>query len=310
MSTTVIVFGPTGNVGSHVARTAQEYGAKVYLAMRDTSKTIPGLTTEQEKQGGFERITADLTKPDTVEEAVKQSGAKRAFIYLAHQSQDAMKSTIEALKSAGVELVVFLSSYTITKPPAEVPSNELIPYWHAQVEINLEKVFGPKGYVAIRPGGFATNTLGWYGPGIKAGEVKLFAPDVKFDWTPAHDMGGVAGAILAKGPKDGDKIVYVFGPQFISQKDAFEIIQKEALSKPVKVTVLDDPAEQVKQLSAIGIPAPVGQYITDVMEKRSQGGNKDEFMQLEEGQQNVQKYLNRPGVTFEQFVKENKSLFA
>ena len=37
----VIVFGPTGNIGSVAAVTAQEKGAKVYLAMRDPKKTIP-----------------------------------------------------------------------------------------------------------------------------------------------------------------------------------------------------------------------------------------------------------------------------
>lgn len=309
MSSTVIVFGPTGNVGSHVARTAYQSGSKVYLAMRDTSKAIPGLSAEQEKQGGFERVTADLTKPDSVAEAVKQSGATRAFIYLAHHSQDAMKSTLEALKTAGIDTIVFLSSYTITRPPAEVPSEELIPYWHAQVEVNLETVFGPKNYVAIRPGAFATNSAAWYRPGIKAGEIKLFAPDIKFDWTPAADMGGVAGVILAKGTQDGAKIVYVFGPQFLSQRGAIDIIQKEALEKPVKITIVEDAEEQVQILSKVGMPPPIASYITDVMVKRSQGGNQLEFAKLEEGQQNVQKYLNRPGVTFEEYVRENKADF-
>jgi uncharacterized protein YbjT (DUF2867 family) len=40
----VIVFGPTGNIGSITAQTASKKGAKVYLAMRDPKKTIPGLS--------------------------------------------------------------------------------------------------------------------------------------------------------------------------------------------------------------------------------------------------------------------------
>lgn len=73
--------------------------------MRDPTKTIPGLTKEAEQAGDFTRIQADMQKPDTVAEAVKKSGATRAFIYLAHGSSDHMKSTIEALKGAGIERV-------------------------------------------------------------------------------------------------------------------------------------------------------------------------------------------------------------
>ena len=39
----VIIFGPTGAVGTAAAREAGKRGAKVWLAMRDTNKKIPGL---------------------------------------------------------------------------------------------------------------------------------------------------------------------------------------------------------------------------------------------------------------------------
>ncbi|KAL8867668.1 MAG: hypothetical protein Q9174_005513, partial [Haloplaca sp. 1 TL-2023] len=105
-SPNVIVFGPTGAVGSNAARTASALGAKVTLAMRDTSKSIPGLSASDEKAGNFSRVQADLTKPDTVSEAVRQYQATHAFIYLVFGSSDSMKATISALKSAGIQLVV------------------------------------------------------------------------------------------------------------------------------------------------------------------------------------------------------------
>ena len=49
----VIVFGPTGNIGSVAAQTASKKGATVYLAMRDPKKAIPGLTKEAEESGFF-----------------------------------------------------------------------------------------------------------------------------------------------------------------------------------------------------------------------------------------------------------------
>ena len=102
--------------------------------MRDTSKSIRGL---DESKGGFERVQADLNKPDSVSAAVKQTGAKRAFIYAAHGSPDHMKGSLEAMKSAGVDFVVFLSSFTVTGKLEDIPPNEFISYLHARIEISL-----------------------------------------------------------------------------------------------------------------------------------------------------------------------------
>ena len=190
------------------AQTAAEHGAKVALAMRDPNKAIPGLTKEKEESGSFTRIQADLLNPDTVAEAVKSSGAKRAFIYLAHGGSDHMKATIEAMKAAGIEFVVFLSSFTVhtDKPLRDIPPSDIIDYIHAQVEANLDDVFGPEHYVAVRPGAFATNLLRDK-KGILAGEVPLYGGQWKQDWTSAVDMGRVSGTILVNGPKNGQKKV-------------------------------------------------------------------------------------------------------
>ena len=217
----VIVFGPTGNIGSVTAKAAADHGAKVILAMRDTNKAIPGLSKEEEQSGNFERVTADLTKPDTIAEAVKKTGAKRACIYLAHGSQDHMKGTVEALKSAGVDFVVFLSSFTTYRESGtlrDIPPSDIIDFLHAQVEANLEDLF-PEHNVAMRLGSFATNLLRDK-KGIQDGEVPLYMSSWQQDAITATDMGRVAGSILVNGPKNGQKKVYVYGPQLISHRDA------------------------------------------------------------------------------------------
>jgi len=112
-STKTLIFGATGAVGSAAARTAHGHGAEVILASRGISKPIPRLTSTQEQAGGFKRVQADLLNPDSVRAAVTKSGAKHAFIYAALQSTDYMRATVEALKSAGIEFVVFLSSSSI-----------------------------------------------------------------------------------------------------------------------------------------------------------------------------------------------------
>src|SRR5258707_699844 len=80
----VIVFGPTGAVGGAAALEAGKRGAKVWLAMRDTNKVVDGITDEQERDGKFVRVKADLSDPETVKQAVQLSGAKAAYVYLIH----------------------------------------------------------------------------------------------------------------------------------------------------------------------------------------------------------------------------------
>lgn len=307
---TVIVFGPTGNVASTAAVTARQHGSKVFLAMRDTSKSIPTLSSEEEKQGGYERIQADLSKPETVSAAVKKSGATRAFFYLVHGSQDHMKSTVEALKESGIKFAVFLSSYTIQERKlSDVPANDIIPFIHAQVEIQLENVFGPNNFVAIRPGFFATNSLMYWGRGIKAGEVDLCVPDGKQDMITPDDMGRVSGTVLANGPKDGQRHVYLFGPDLLPQEEALEIIQKRALKQPIKVNKVTDQEGIKRVFLQTGLPASMADYFSwKMMTFQGNTGLEDRPL-FNEGVENVQRYTGRPSQKFEDWVEANKSLF-
>ncbi|KAJ5766270.1 uncharacterized protein N7511_003886 [Penicillium nucicola] len=302
---TVIVFGPTGNIGSVAARTAQEHGAKVVLAMRDPTKPIPGLSAQQEQAGGFERVQADMADAESVAAATKKFGAKRAFIYAAMGSKDHMKSTLEALQSSGIEFVVFLSSYTISGEPKDVEPSDLIPYVHAQVELNLDKVFGVENYVAVRPGGFATNILRNKSD-IHSGEVKIFTPNFKLDCVTPGDMGRVSGTILVQGPKNGQRKVYVYGPRVISMSDAIHVVAK-VLGKPVTITTINA-EEALEQHLSHGLPEPFAKYMI-----RRFGTDEDANVSrahYEEGVRNVQLYTGRPSTGFEEWVTENKDLFS
>lgn len=306
---TVIVFGPTGNIASVAARTAHQHGAKVWLAMRDPSKTIPGLTAEAEKAGNYSRVQADLSKPDTVAAAVKTAGATRAFVYVAQGTRDFMKGTAEALKAAGIEFVVLLSSSTIgSTPAADVQPSEFIPYAHARVEVTLDEVYGPEGYVAIRPGGFATNLLRQK-QGILAGEVKMYGAGFKIDCITPGDIGGVAGTILAEGrPRDGQHKVFVYGSQILSQKQGLAIIG-EVLGKEIKVSGV--PAEEaLADYLSKGAPKPMAEFMIRAL------GDTDPELEdgswlahYKEGIENVKKYTGKPAIGFREWVEANADLF-
>ncbi|KAL1600859.1 hypothetical protein SLS60_007247 [Paraconiothyrium brasiliense] len=306
---TVIVFGPTGNIGSVAAQTAHQNGAKVWLAMRDPSKAIPGLTPAAEKAGNYSRIHADLSKPDTVATAVKTAGATRAFIYVAMGTPDHMKGTVEALKAAGVDFVVFLSSFTIGHTqPADVQPTESIPYAHARVEVTLDQVYGPDGYVAVRPGAFATNLLRQK-EGIRAGEVKMYGPGFRIDCITPVDMGGVIGAILAEGsPRDGQCKIFLYGPQILSQKQALEIIG-EVLGKEIKVAGIAAD-EALAQYLARGAPKAMAEYMIRAVGDTNPDLEDGSWLaHYEEGKENVSKYTGRPATGFREWVEAYSERF-
>ncbi|KAF2169919.1 hypothetical protein M409DRAFT_64347 [Zasmidium cellare ATCC 36951] len=290
MATRTIVFGPTGNVGSIVACTAQRHGAKVFLAMRDTSKSIPGLSAIEETSGGFERVTADLTNPESVSAAVKRTRATSAFMYLAHQSRDHMRATLHASKDSGIRFIVFLSSFTINRPLEDIPSNERIPWIHAQVEKNLEEIYGPKNYVALRAGAFATNTLRWR-DGLQAGEVFLTSPDTKFDFITDVDMGRVGGTILAQGQRDTQNIVYLYGPKLVTQRYAIVTVAK-ALGREVVWGDEEDGSGKAVRVRLGG------------EETRGSWWGKA-YDNHDEGASNVVKYTGEAGTGFGEWVEEN-----
>ncbi|CAN8105508.1 unnamed protein product [Discula destructiva] len=307
---TAIVFGPTGNIGSIAAKTAQQKGANVWLAMRDPTKPIPGLSADQEKAGGFERVQADLSQPDTVAAAVKTSGATHAFIYLAFGTSDHMKATAEALKSSGVTFVVFLSSFTVGHSALQdIDAAEYIPYIHARVEMSLDEVYGPDNYVAVRPGGFATNLLR-FKAGIPTGEVKMFGPKFKQDLITPVDMGTVSGTILAEGlPKDGQRKVFLYGPQVLSHKDALLVVA-EALGK--EVTVVGMSAEEaLAEFASHGVPKPLAEYMVNRLGDDSVAEGEAAFWRTsyEEGVENVKKYTGKPALGFREWLDENLELF-
>ncbi|EXJ84814.1 hypothetical protein A1O3_05487 [Capronia epimyces CBS 606.96] len=305
----VIVFGPTGAVGSAAARTAEELGADVVLALRDTAKPVRGLDAAKEKQGRFERVYADLTKPDTVRDAVQTTQAKHAFIYWAHGTPDHQKSSIEALKAAGIELVVFLSSFTVQGDLKAIQPDDVISYIHAQIEINLEEVFGKDGFVALRPGSFASNNA-QFKAGLEKGEVKVYQPDATIDNIVPEDIGRVAGTILAKGPpQDGQKIIFLFGPKLLSQADTVKTIAK-VLGKNPKIESAN--AEEAYEIFLQrGVPAPLAKYMVSQTGKVLTGPGIQVFgfPGKEEYLHNVERYSGTKATTVEEWAEQNKHVF-
>jgi uncharacterized protein YbjT (DUF2867 family) len=309
-----IVFGPTGRVGSAASRAARKEGVDVVLAMRDSKKSIPSLTTEEESQGGYERVEADLTNPKTVQAAVEKTAAKRAFIYIAWESQDGMKGSVAALKSAGIEFVVLLSSWSVEGDIRAIQPDDFVGWVHAQVEISLLDVFGPGGYVAIRPAWFASNSF-WYKNQIPSGEVKLAYPEPEYDWVSPDDIGALAGKCLVQGPKilditDESNVVFLAGPERLSQRDAIGIISK-VIGKHVKVTRVDESEGLAVFVKTTGMPETLAQQLLEGQKllDEVEGAAIFHRHRYPAASSNIQRHLARPPIRFPEWVKTNRQEF-
>ncbi|KAL3430633.1 hypothetical protein BDV09DRAFT_189086 [Aspergillus tetrazonus] len=285
----VIVFGATGDVGSAAARTAHSHGAKVFLALRDITKPVPGLTATEEQSAGYERVQADLTQPDTVRTAVSKTGATHAFIYAAlGSSSDHWLSTAEALKAGGIELVVLLSSFTVQGDIRAIPQSDFIGYAHAQVD----------------------NSRWWQKQIFEDGEVKWAFPDLKVDYISPDDIGAVCGTILAGAFKgEHETSVFLCGPETdLSVADAIEIIGR-AINKPVKVTKVSTDENIQVMVEKSGTPEPLARLLTGgfALENEHQGMLRAATPEI---RGNIERYLGRPATRFSEWVERNKDKFS
>lgn len=293
----VIIFGPTGDVGSAAALQAYKEGAKVTLAMRDTTKNIPSLSGIT-----LDRLEADLTKPETIKAAVRQSGAKSAFIYVIFGTSDHMRASIEALKEANIETPVLLSSYSVQSDIRSVSPEDHVPWVHAQVEISLEEIYGKEGFVAVRPNYFASNIF-WFKAGIQAGVVRHANPGAEYDWISPEDIGRVCGSILARGLKP--RIVWVMGSEKMALKDAIGVVAR-ALGREIPVTRITA-HEALEEFLKNGTPEHTARWIVRYITENA--GYEFKTAVVEEARGNVLKYTHRVPVKFDQWVNGNLAKF-
>lgn len=302
----VIIFGPTGSVGSQTALEASKRGAHVYLAMRYPEKPIPLLDGVE---GTFTRIKADLSEPTSCANAVKESGAKAAYIYLVH-TQDGMKSTLSAMKDAGLEYVVFLSSFSILAEQdiRKMNPRDSVSFAHAMTEVSLEDIGLKNGFVALRAGNFASNnekmqldrtTTPW--------TAHLLFPESVGDGIAPVDMGRVGGSVLVNPPEGtgAGKRIYLLGPEMIRYDEQWNII-KRVSGKDINVIVHEDDPNGFKDfLISRGLPPPMA---ADIVDQQIEGRSDTLkwFQHYDKEKDNVKKYSGYEPTSYEEYVASEK----
>ncbi|KAJ5753324.1 uncharacterized protein N7511_007477 [Penicillium nucicola] len=293
----VLVFGATGDVGSAAALWAHEQKAKVFLAVRNVEKSIPTLNNIP-----LIKVQADLTAPETVKAAVVQTGATVAFVYAVFGATDGMQLSLQALKDAGVEFVVLLSSFTVESNPRQVSPSDFIAWHHAQVEIALENIFGLENFTAVRPAYFSSNIL-QHKLGIMKGLVEFPNPEAEFDWISPSDVGRVCGALLAHGTTQ--HIVGLVGVEKMSLRQAIAVISR-TVGTPIEVKKIE--ADQaLRNMISIGVPPPVAVWM--VNDATQNAGAAFQAPGFKEAVENIRRFTGKDAIRFQQWVAENQDMF-
>jgi uncharacterized protein YbjT (DUF2867 family) len=205
----VLVTGATGNVGRHVVSQLIREGARVRALTRNPESA--GLPEE------VEVVRGDLTAPERLDGVV--NGAHTVFLLWRLPTAGAVPGVVERL-TKHARRVVFLSSSAV-HDDVEKQAN-VVAKVHADVEHAIED--SAQEWTFLRPGGFATNALWWWGAQIRQGNVVRW-PYAAAAMAPIHeqDIAAVAVRALQEEGHQGKKYI-LSGPESLTLAEQVKII--------------------------------------------------------------------------------------
>lgn len=206
----VLVTGATGRVGRVVINELLDAGVPVRALIRRpaAAATLPAKV---------EVFAGDLTVPESLDPALKGVGAVLLVWTAPPRTAEAV---IERL-AGHVRRVVFLSSPHRTPHPFFQQPNPM-----AVLHADIERLIAATGLepTILRPGMFASNTLAWWAPAIRAGQVVRW-PYGAAESAPVddRDIAAVAARTLHQDEHIGGDYVLT-GPESLTQAAQLDVI--------------------------------------------------------------------------------------
>jgi len=235
----VLVVGASGRVGRAVVAELLRLGRRVRALVRRPPPTP--FSPDVEVGVG------DLTDPDSLTPAL--AGIEAVFLVWA--AGPATVSAVVARLARSVQRVVFLSSPHQTPHPFFRQPNPMAAL-HASIERELATSGLPS--VILRPGMFAANTLHWWAPQIRAGDVVRW-PYGAVETAPIdeRDIAAVAVRALSEASLAGGDYVLT-GPAALSHARQVAVIG-EVLGRRLAFHELSP--DEFRRETAASWPPPV-----------------------------------------------------
>ncbi|MFD9882667.1 NAD(P)H-binding protein [Streptomyces alboflavus] len=237
----ILVTGATGKVGGAVVEQLHAAGVPVRALVRG----------ESDFPEGVQAVRGDLSDPASLGTALE--GVDSVFLVWPFLSAEGASEVIDVI-GKHARRVVYLSSAGVEGEKEE--PGEAITMFHTE----LERLIEASGleWTALRPTGFAGNTLGWAEEVRTTGVVR--APLARLARPLIHeaDMAAVAVQALTTDSLLGAHPL-ITGPELITQEQQVALIS-EAIGRPVRFeeVALDEAIEQMK---AAGYPAELAEAV-------------------------------------------------
>lgn len=261
----VLVIGATGRVGSAVVGQLLDTGVPVRALTRrsDAAATLPA---------NVEVVIGDLTVPESLDAGLRGAGA----VFLVWTVPPATAPAVVERLASYTRRVVFLSSPHQTPHPFFQQPNPM-----AALHAGIERLIADAGIEStiIRPGMFASNSMFWWAPAIRADGVVRW-PYGAAETAPVddRDVASVAARALYQDGHAGDYVLT--GPESLSQAEQVSIIG-DVLGRRIRFEELspDDFRSQTEESwprpvvdmllaawgATIGRPAFVSTAVADIL---------------------------------------------
>ena len=214
----VLVTGATGNVGRQVVSQLLRRGARVRALTRN-----PGAARLPEE---VEVVRGDLSVPEAL--GTFLAGTDAVFLVWSLPTIEAVPAVVNRV-AKHVRRIVFLSSSAIRDDVEQ--QTDVVGKVHADIERPIET--SELEWTFLRPDGFATNALWWWGPQIRRGDVVRW-PYGAAATAPIHerDIAAVAVRALMEDGHAGARHVLT-GPESLTQVEQVQTIA-EAIGRRLR----------------------------------------------------------------------------
>jgi uncharacterized protein YbjT (DUF2867 family) len=285
MSNTILITGPTGNVGSQMVKQLDEAGVGFRVGARrvDDKRAAGGTRAEV--------VEFDFNKQDTFSAAFE--GIEKIFLLtpLVLNMVELTASVVGEARKAGVRHIVKLSGMGADAEPGI----EL-----GRLHREAEKIIESSGiaFTHLRPNSFFQNYLGL--PTIKTqGTFYLPLGDAKVSLVDTRDIASVAVQALTKSGHE-NKAYNITGPEAISSRQAAEILTDVTGRRINYVSVSDEDAR--KGMLGAGMSEWLANLIIGLYDVQRAG-------QMAEVSPAVEDVTGRKAISFAQFAKDYQEAF-
>ncbi|WP_030565737.1 NAD(P)H-binding protein [Streptomyces aureocirculatus] len=281
----IVVTGATGNIGRPLTQALAEAGEQVTAVSRHAAAVPEGVPE------GVRHVVADLADPASLAPAF--TGAKALFLLLSgdlHAPGAGPGDLIGLAAAGGVRRVVLLSSQGVATRPLGA----------TRVAMRaLEDTLRGSGldWAVLRPGGFASNALGWAESVRTQGMVAAPFGDVGVPVVDPADIAEVAAACLLEDRHTGG-VYTLTGPQVITPRQQAQAIGA-ALGSPVGFRELT--REEARATMTRFVPAELADDTLDIIS----APNPAELRISPD----VQRVLGRAPRSFDDWVERNIAAF-